>query len=328
MSELNLDLRGGRWFWGLRLAMVHIVITLLALGIAFSLPVLAQYILYQWWPMVVSDASLLLASEVSLAVSLVLLFNLWRVASENGVKGKVADTAALVYARHRANWLTRWRERSLVKKLPAARDAFILTLTGYDTFADPKCVLYEPLRSAYEIRVMLLNPAARSTEKRVNSLPQDITQQSYADEVEASIAHLAELRMLGKKVILKFYDHEPFWKVVVLGDHLWVQYCHSGFEVKGEPEYVFARNPDNPRLGLFVPFYMYFLDQWIDTRHPRYDFETRELVYSDNCGREIRRARYTGGRPDTPALLHLQPAPAIAAAGGASHEKRDLETGA
>ena len=68
MSELNLDLRGGRWFWGLRLAMVHIVITLLALGIAFSLPVLAQYILYQWWPMVVSDASLLLASEVSLAV--------------------------------------------------------------------------------------------------------------------------------------------------------------------------------------------------------------------------------------------------------------------
>jgi len=21
---------------------------------------------------------------------------------------------------------------------------------------------------------------------------------------------------------------------------MWVQYCHSGFEVKGEPEYVFA----------------------------------------------------------------------------------------
>ena len=71
---------------------------------------------------------------------------------------------------------------------------------------------------------MLLNPTARSAEKRVNSLPQEITQQSYAEEVEASIAYLAMLRTLGKKVTLKFYEHEPFWKVVVLGDHLWVQY--------------------------------------------------------------------------------------------------------
>lgn len=327
MSELYLDLRSNsRWWWGLRQAMLHIVITLLALGIAFSLPVAAQYILYQWWPLVATDASLLLASEISLAASLVLLFNVWRIASENRIKGKVADTAALIYARHRSNWLTRLRERSLVKKLPAARDAFILTLTGYDTFADAKSLLYGPLRSAYEIRVMLLNPAARSTEKRVNSLPQEITRQSYVDEVNASIASLAELRALGKKVTLKFYDHEPFWKVVVLGGHLWVQYCHSGFEVKSEPEYVFALNPDNPRLGLFVPFYMYFLEQWNDARHPRYDFDTLELVYSDDSGRELRRTRFAGARADTPALLHPLPAPSITGT-GVSHDRRELETG-
>jgi hypothetical protein len=252
MGVFHFDWKANRWRSSLRQITLHVVITLLAVGIAFALPVAAQYILYlyQWWPMVAADANLLLASEISLAASLVLFFNMWRVAAENRLKGKVADTASLVFARHRANWLTRWRERSLIRKLPAARDAFVLTLTGYDTLADEKSPLRESLQSAYDIRVMLLNPTARATEKRVNSLPGEITQQSYADEVEASIAYLTTLRTLGKRVTLKFYDHEPFWKVVVLGDYLWVQYCHSGFEVKDQPLLPQPRN----WLGLFVPF--------------------------------------------------------------------------
>lgn len=326
LGELRLGARSNRWWWGLRQVAVHILITLLAIGIAISLPVAAQYILYQWWPRVASDANLLLASEIGVAAALVLLFNLWRVASENRLKSKVADTAALVYARHRASWLTRLRERSLIRKLPTARDAFILTLTGYDTFADPKSLLREPLQSTYEIRVLLLNPGARGAQRRINSLPREVTQQSYIEEVEASIAYLATLRTLGKKVTLKFYEQEPFWKVVVLGDHLWVQYCHSGFEVKSEPEYVFALNPDNPRLGLFVPFYMFFLEQWSDARHPHYDFDTGDLVHSDGSGREVRRARFAAGRAHAPALLQPQvPPPGVAS--GARHEGQKLETG-
>ncbi|MGH8621065.1 MAG: hypothetical protein ACRET3_02910 [Burkholderiales bacterium] len=327
MGFLVSGSRSNRLWWGVRQVMLHAVITLLALGIAFSLPVVAQYILYQWWPRVASDTNLLLAFELGLAASLVLMFNLWRFASENRFKGKVADTAALVYARRSASWLARIRERSLVRKLPAVRDAYILTLTGYDTFADAKSLLRKPLKSAYEIRVMLLNPAARSAQKRINSLPQEVTRQSYIEEVEASIAHLAMLRTLGKRVTLKFYENEPFWKVVVLGDFLWLQYCHSGFEVKGEPEYVFAHNPANPRLGLFVPFYMYFLEQWSDARHPRYDFDTRELVYCDERGREIRRARFTGDGVPAPSLLHPQARPA-AAASAIRHERRELEPNA
>jgi hypothetical protein len=250
---------------------------------------------------------------------------MWRVASGNRLKGRVADTASLVYARHRSNWLTRWRERSLIRKLPTSRDACILTLTGYDTFADSKSLLRDPLRSAYEIRVLLLHPAARSAEKRVDSLPEGITQHSYAEEVRASIAYLEQLLALGKKVTLRFYESEPFWKVVVLGDHVWVQYCHSGFEVKSEPEYVFAQNPGNPRLGLYIPFYMYFLEQWNDPRHPRYDFGTRELVYCDEVGREVRRTAFNGGKTCTPALLHPPPAPSGVTA-GARHDASRLET--
>jgi hypothetical protein len=296
---------GGRtrhWWWSLRQVALHAILTALAVGIAFSLPVAAQYILYQWWPLVASDATLLLATEISLAASLAVLFNMWRIASENRAKGRVADTAALVFARDRVNWLTRLQERNLIRRMPAARDAYILTLTGYDTFTDPKSPLRASLEAAYEIRVMLLNPAVQAAEKRVSSLPEAVTQGSYAQEVNASIEYLSALRVLGKKVTLKFYEHEPFWKVVVLGDHLWVQYCHNGYEVKDQPEYVFALNRDHPRLGLFVPFYIHFLEQWDQSRHPCFDFDTRELVYCDDKGREERRTRLASTE-DEPVVL-------------------------
>lgn len=92
----------------------------------------------------------------------------------------------------------------------------------------------------------------------------------------------------------------------MLGELVWVQYCHSGFEVKHEPEYVFASNPENPRQGLFVPFYMYFLERWSDPRHPEFDFDTRELVYRDEDGREVRRAKLGEDRhPEGSALPAL-----------------------
>ncbi len=69
-----------------------------------------------------------------------------------------------------------------------------------------------------------------------------------------------------------------------------MQHCHSGFQVRQQPEYVFALQHGEPRHGLFVPFYMVFLNQWNDTRHPEYDFDTNELVYRDASGKEVQRA--------------------------------------
>jgi hypothetical protein len=108
-------------------------------------------------------------------------------------------------------------------------------------------------------------------------------------EIEAVIGYLSGLRKFGKKVKLKFYDEEPFWKLVVLGDYVWVQHCHSGFAVREQPEFVFALQHREPRHGLFVPFYMVFLNQWNDARHPEYDFDTNELVYRDPSGKETGR---------------------------------------
>lgn len=281
-----------RWWSGLRLTLLHICITLLAIGIAFSLPIGARYILYQWWPKVAEDANLLIATEASLAAALALLFNMAGIAWENRSKVRMADLASLVHVRQSDSWIARWRERRLVRHLPAARDSFVLTITGFNTFADEKSLLRESLDKAYEIRVMLLNPYGNGAGRRVNSLPEQITLQTFISEVESSIVHLATLRTAGKKVSLKFYDHEPFWKVVVFGDHVWVQYCHSGCEIKREPEYLFALNREHPRQGFFVPFYMHFLEQWSDFRHPEYDFDTGELVFRDADGNEIKRVAF------------------------------------
>jgi len=132
-------------------------------------------------------------------------------------------------------------------------------------------------------------------------------------EIEATIGVLSKLRKYGKKVKLKFYDEEPFWKLVVLGDYIWVQHCHSGFVVREQPEYVFALQHTEPRHGLFVPFYMIFLNYWNDTRHPEYDFDTNELVYRDVGGRET--AREALGVPiDGPSVpVPASPAPPQAA---------------
>jgi hypothetical protein len=277
---------------GLRQILLHGLITILAVLVAFSLPQVANYILNAWWPKVENDANLLLATEIGLASVLALLFNFAKVIWDSRQKVATARLASLVHARDGgAGWLSRWRERVLIRQLPAARDAFVLTLTGYDTFVAEEGPLRPVIEKGYEIRVMLINPVGDELRRRADSLPAEITVHTLHKEIEATIGHLSELRKLGKIVKLKFYGEEPLWKVIVLGDHVWVQHFHSGFEVRQQPEYVFALQHREPRRGLFVPFYVYFLNQWNDPRFPEYDFDTGELVYRDGSGKETGRAR-------------------------------------
>jgi hypothetical protein len=275
---------------GLRQILSHGAVTILAVAIAFSLPGFANYILNEWLPGVENNATLLLATEIALASVLALIFNLATVAWDHRQRVLTARLASLVHARNGdAGWWARRRERALVDQLTTARDAFVLTLTGYDTFVARDSLLREVIGKAYEIRVMLINPCGTGLRQRAESLPPEITVLTLHTEIEATIGHLSALRKFGKKVKLKFYDEEPFWKLVVLGDYIWVQHCHSGFAVKDQPEYVFALQHSEPRHGLFVPFYMIFLNHWNDPRHPEYDFETNELVYRDAGGKETGR---------------------------------------
>ena|SRR6266513_1327938 len=300
---------------GLRQILSHGTITVLAVAIAFSLPGIANYILNEWWPEVQNNANLLLATEVGLASVLALLFNLAKIAWDHRQRVLTARLASLVHARNSGSgWWSRRRERALVGQLPAARDAFVLTLTGYDTFVADDSLLRGVIEKAYEIRVMLINPIGKALRERADSLPPEITVLTLHTEIEAVIGYLSGLRKFGKKVKLKFYDEEPFWKLVVLGDYVWVQHCHSGFAVREQPEFVFALQHREPRHGLFVPFYMVFLNQWNDARHPEYDFDTNELVHRDASGKETGRDALSAAGDGSATPLPAFQRPAAAAA--------------
>ncbi len=305
---------------GLRQVLSHGAVTVLAVAIAFSLPGFANYILNEWWPEVESNANMLLGTEIALASVLALVFNVATIAWDHRKRVHTARLASLVYARNaNAGWWSRRRERALIEQLTTARDAFVLTLTGYDTLVAQDSLLRPVIEKAYEIRVMLVNPCGHGLRQRAQSLPPAVTVLTLHTEVEATIQALSALRKYGKKVKLKFYDEEPFWKLVVLGDYIWVQHCHSGFVVRDQPEYVFALQHTEPRHGLFIPFYMILLNYWNDPRHPEYDFDTNELVYRDAGGKET--GREILGVPIDGANLPL-PSPAAAQAALPSRSDR------
>jgi len=271
----------------------HVAITLLAVGIAFSLPAAARYILYYWWPKVEGDSQLLLTTEIGFAAVLVLLFNVSRLAREGRRCLKMNRIASLVHVREGDTWLSRLSGRALRKMISAPRDVSVMSVTGYDTFVSEKRKLHRFIEDCYEIRVMLMNPYSPGAKRRVQSLGDPAAMlESYRRESDATIAYLGKLRSAGKKITLKFYDDPPFWNLIVTGEYVWVQYCHDGYELRAQPEYVFALKRDNPAQGLFSPFYVYFLNQWNDPRHPEYNFETNELVYRNGDGNEVERVPY------------------------------------
>lgn len=281
------------FFLSLRKMCSHTIVTILAIAIAFSLPTLARFILFQWWPRVSANANLMLITEISLAAILVLLFNYANTLMKNHGLISCTKMASLVYARSREGWLTKWRESQLLKKLPVTRDAYVLAITGGDTFAPKDNPFSAILESASEVRVMLINPISKGALTRTNSLQDDRYPSSrMVEEINTSIDYLRKLHKMGKKVSLKFYDQSPFWKLVILGEHVWVQYCEPGWDVITSPEYVFALNTKKPRHGLFTPFYMHFLEKWSEPIHPEYDFETDELIYRDELDGRIERVPF------------------------------------
>jgi hypothetical protein len=269
----------------------HAMLLVGAVAIAFSLPSGMHFFIYRWWPMISANPDLLFLTEVCLAAVLVAVFISIKSTLQNRDFVDSAKLASLVHASHKDGWVTRWRERLLIKKVPASGTACVMTVTGYDTFAHKDSQFRQVLQDAREIRVMLLNPMSDGARMRADSLSEERDYYGHLlDEIHESIAYLKELRSAGKKVTLKFYDHRPFWKLVIVGDYVWVQYCHDGFEVNAVPEYVFALHSSSPERGLYTPFNILFTEKWNETPYLDFDFETDELVQRDLYGNELGRA--------------------------------------
>ena len=277
----------------LRHILSHVGVTLLAVGIAFSLPALAKYILFTWWPMVEKDSQLLLVNEIVFAAVLVLLFNLFLGARQGRLSHRLNRLVSLVHVREESDTRSRWRDRKLLDRITGTRDISVMSITGYDTFVSERRKLNRVIDTSYELRVMLMNPYGAGAMRRVQSLgdPAPLFE-TYCQETAATLDRLASLATAGKRVTLKFYDEPPFWNLIVTGEYVWVQYCHDGHELKEQPEYVFALIKDKPTQGLFSAFYVHFLNHWSDPRHPEYDFSTRELIYRNDKGNEVKRVPF------------------------------------
>lgn len=276
---------------GLHHALSHVVVTLLAVGIAFSMPAAASYILFNWWPKVEGNSQLLLVTEIGFAAVLVLLFNITKIAWDGRRSMHMNKIASLVYAREERGWMSRRKEREMRKLIANVRDVYIMSITGNDTLSSDNSDLQKTFEMAYEIRVLLAYPYGKGVASRALSTEDpEALLKIYREETETSIAFLRKLADAGKKIKLKFYEEPPFWKLVVTGEYVWVQYCHISHDVKSQPEYVFGLQHDNPQRGFFEPFYKHFLDQWKDTNHPEFNFETSELVYRNSEGNEFQRS--------------------------------------
>ena len=190
---------------------------------------------------------------------------------------------------------------ALPRRHPRVRDPlFVLALTGHDAFFGKGSPLREAMAGAHELSVMLANPAGGGL--RRHAARQARPTPALQEEIAASLAYLADRRSRGTRVALKFYDAEPFWKVIVLGERLWVQDCHAASGPWPEREYEFGGQP--AAQAAHRPFFMHFLDRWNDSRSPEYDFDTGLLVYRDEAtGSVVRRAPLALPSPGEEARL-------------------------
>ncbi|MFO0767822.1 MAG: hypothetical protein U0231_13780 [Nitrospiraceae bacterium] len=80
-----------------------------------------------------------------------------------------------------------------------------------------------------------------------------------------SIALLKRLKLLGKSVTLKLYADPPLLKLVILGDHLWLQHYHADLDVKAMPEYVLPTQ--RKAHGLYSLYAHYFAQRPGESGH-------------------------------------------------------------
>lgn len=298
-------------FWhSLRHLATHAGITLLAVAIAFSLPQLASYILFTWWPRMQEDTRSLLYAEIGFAAVLIVVLNLLKLSWDYHQRARMSNIASLVYAKENNDWLARWAKDKQLRAQPWKRDLTIMAVTGYGTFAATDSALREVLPDCYEIRVLLMDPySPGATLYAAGHDDAETTLAEMRREFEASVASLKRLRGPGKNITLKLYEHPPFWKLVFTGEQVWVRCCHASRDNGKFPEYVFALQAGKPNRGFFPAFYTYFLNQWQDPRLPEYDFDNDALLYQESKSGKPRRVPFpvlddkAGAGIEEPALV-------------------------
>jgi hypothetical protein len=283
-SGLREAIRSSSWLW------FHVVVITLSTGIAWSLPAIARAFLAQWAKLE-HDHVFLLTVEVTVAVTLILLFNFIGRSLSDRKLTRIAMEAGLVSFFPHHNRHAERKIRELRERHGLGRTILAIGSTGYGTFVDNEGELHAILEKSLQANIMLMNPYSEEARLRALSLAQaGAPPPRFHEELTETLRLFRRLRAAGKVVKLKLYSDRPHVKMVILGDYLWLQHYHTGIDVKSVPEYVFQYNLKNH--GLYTLFSQYFMKRWENPDIPEYDFDTGELVYRTKSGKELRRESF------------------------------------
>ncbi|HSB03853.1 MAG TPA: hypothetical protein VLK23_01570 [Thermodesulfobacteriota bacterium] len=273
----------------------HIALAALSAAIALSLPRILNFIAKEilvYWSIFRNEKLLVVSIEMTVAILLVIFFNVVGRSWRDRRLSNMARDAGLVLVKPLKGFFSRRRTKKLKEKQGFAKDVLVIGSTGFRTFVDPKGDLHHVMQNCRMAKIMLLNPFREGARVRAQSiLDPHVTPETFQEQIKRSIAFLKGLKAVKKEVKLKLYQDAPLLKLAILDDYIWIQHYHAGLDIQRMPEYVFKH--DQNLSSLYIPFYQYFMTRWNDPNVPEYDLEADMLIYRDMAGNEIRREKFS-----------------------------------
>jgi hypothetical protein len=272
----------------------HALVVTLSAAIAMSLPMTVgtfSRAFLAFWARIEHEKLFLVSIEVTVAILLIVLFNLVHHTLKDQGFAKMARGAGLAYFFPSSGSSIRKRAWRLKRAQGQARSVMVIGSTGYRSFVEPPAELRNVLENCLEAKIMLLNPDSPGAKSRANAIADpDITQESLTEQLRSSVDFLKGLKGAQKTIKLKLYSDPPHLKLAILGDYIWLRHYHTNLDVQRMPEYVFQHTPHDH--GLYTVFYQYFLRRWESPDIPEYDLDTDEMVYRSGPDASVRREKF------------------------------------
>ena len=268
-------------------SLYHIGLVSVSAWIAISLPWMAETFLAHRSGLQ-DQTEFLIMSEIAIAFLLIMLLDyLWRSVT-NRKLARMSKGAGLALFFPRKDPLTQRTIARLKYSHGVGRNVMMIGSTGRKTFVDPQGDLHGVLENCLEAKILLLNPLSEEARIRATTLnSSETTIGDWRAQLRSSVQFLKALKLTQKNIKLKLYPDYPHVKLVILGDHIWVQHYHATQDIQTMPEYVFRHTQQDH--GLYALFYQYFVKRWENQEIPEYDLETDELIYKSAKGIEERR---------------------------------------
>lgn len=132
-------------------------------------------------------------------------------------------------------------------RLDKSANLSIFGATGYRTFKTRTSPLYEDLRNFNgTVSVLLLNPDSAAVKIRSSTV--GMAEAEYKREINTTIKYLKKLNEKRQNIVVRLYDCDPSWKMIVADGFMWLQHYSPDAHVHETPVYGLYANEANTSL--------------------------------------------------------------------------------